>query len=446
MALKQAQSTPLDLLYIQWTNGLRLQDFFREVESRIDQWNSLVVEAEKLEGLCTPIETLVPPQLQKLHLSRCDERRGLNIKMQLFGGRPAPPSLKDVSFSYVDPIFPSLCLAGVTSFELYDVHGPSEADFVDLLQSSPTLTRIRLVSTSFQPSGEGGRALSVEPIRLVALVTLSVKAIRFEALHFILSCIDGPALQTLEILSDMNNGQTSFTELFDVDTQHLLTPLKSSISTSKESKVSFWARSEVRLSVGGFEIGVGYQWTRNSYLKSIFDCFEESVDWLKSHVDCDIRDRPVHLELQNTYPTLENLQWFTSYITVYELTVLGTTFVADCPAVDVLQVLSSSDTSSTPTLPLPNLEVISLEIVEYADLRRVAQYIQGVADQRRRSAQKVPAVGRLRELRLSAFHNNLYSGVVDVPVAQDNELLRNIKEAAGGLQIYWEGMEWNGTD
>ncbi|KAG8982820.1 hypothetical protein FRB90_006528, partial [Tulasnella sp. 427] len=440
IALKKAQGTPLDLVYTHPTKGLPLQDFFREVESRIDQWDSLVVEAKRPEGRCTPIETLAPPRLRKLYLSKIDEWRASTTKMQLFGGRPAPPSLKDVSFTYINPVLPNLCLAGLTSLELYDVSGLSETDFIATLQSSPLLARILLVSMSFQTSGAVGQRRAVDPVRLGALVTLSTIRIRLEALNFIFSCIDAPSLRTFEVHIEVNYEQTSLTESFASDTKRLLAPLKPAISSSKEIKVSFWAEYDVTISVGGFELGVGYQSGYPS--RPIFDHFQESVDWLKSHVGCDLRDRSVHLELQNAYPDPKILQWFTSRVTVHKLTLLGTTFLAYRPAADALQALLSDHTSPSSTLPLPCLEVVTLEITKDDDLHWITQCIQDVVHERRHSTEGVPTVVHLRELRLSAYCNDPEFCSEGPPVPRYNELLRNIRQATGDLQIYWEGTRY----
>ncbi|KAG8983140.1 hypothetical protein FRB90_006283, partial [Tulasnella sp. 427] len=442
-ALKKAQGTPLDLVYTHRTKGLSMQDFFREVESQIDQWDSLVVEAERLAGLCTPIEILVPPRLRKLCMSKFDEWGASTTKMRLFGGRPAPPSLKDVSFTYIDPVLPNLRLAGVTSLELCDVSGPSEADFVAILQSSPALARIRLVSMWFEPSGALGQTLWVNPIRLGALVALSAIRICLDNLHFILSCIDGPALQTFEVHAEMDEWQSSLTAIFDSNTKRLLTPLKHAISTAKEIKVSFWADCDVTISVGGFELGVGYQSSLPS--RPIIDHFRESVNWLRSHVDCDIRDCSVHLELQNTYLDPEISQWLTSSVTVHKLTLLGTTFAAYRPAVDVLHALLFSHTSPGSPVPLPCLEVITMEIMENDDLHRITQCIQDVVYERKQSTEGVPTIVHLRELRLSAYHDDPNFCSEGPPVPRYNELLRNIRQATGDLQIYWEGKEWDDT-
>ncbi|KAG8996604.1 hypothetical protein FRB90_012687, partial [Tulasnella sp. 427] len=451
IALGKAQDTLLDLVYKEHTASLPLEDFFEAARDRIGQWNSLVVEACQLKGHCAPIEDSIPPRLRKLHLLEYDDGIESTRHMPLFGGHPAPPSLHDVSFTTIDPNLSQLRLAGLMSLVLRDVHGPKEANFIQILRSSPGLRDIRLESSWLRTSSVDDQTARVQPIRLASLVNITLQGIHFDAIYFILSSIDAPEVQTLTIGCDMHNGQIPIAKLFSRDAQRLLSPLKSILSTAKGIKVSFKRSSSVRMSIGGLKISVGYR--SGPTPNPIFNYFRECFEWLGSHIENSIWDLPVHLELQNAYPLPELLQWFTSSVNVKTLTLLARSTARYRPAVDILvrtsarhrpavgilELLSGADTS------LPQLEVISLEVV-WRDLESAPECIHKFVDQRRSQHQKQERgesrVGPLQEIRLSAYHEDPNSCLVDDPVPQDDEFLRKVEQAAGGVAIYWEGKRW----
>ncbi|KAG8988931.1 hypothetical protein FRB90_002489 [Tulasnella sp. 427] len=437
MALEKAEGTPLDLVYKESTASLPLDDFCEAARGRLGQWNSLVIEARQVAGHCAPIEDSVPLRLRKLHLLEYPNWFDATTYMPLFGGHPAPPNLHDVSFTTIDPDLSKLCLTGLTSLELEDVYGPKEADFIQILRSSPALRVIRLVSSSFQSSGADVQSAPVQPIRLASLVSVTAVGIDFDSIRFILSSIDAPELHTLSMGCDMHNGQIPMVDLSTEGSQHLLSRLKSILSTAEKIEVSFMYSSRVRISIGGFRMSVGYR--SGSTPKPIFDYFRESFEWLESRAGSSIGNLPVHLEFQDAYPKAEVLQWFTSSVSVNKLTLLATTVPSYRPAVDVFELLNSPDTS------LPHLEVISLEVV-WKDLERAPQCIREFVRKRREQPGGLEGrgsdVGPLREIRLSAYHEDPESCSEIDPVPQDEEFLRKVEMAAGGLEIYWEGKRW----
>ncbi|KAG8988580.1 hypothetical protein FRB90_002677 [Tulasnella sp. 427] len=437
MALEKARDTPIDLVYEESTAKLPLEEFWEETRGQIGLWNSLVVKAPELKGHCAPIEDSVPLRLKKLHLLEYPNWFDATTHMPLFGGHRAPPNLHDVSFTIIEPGLSQLCLTGLTSLELGDVYGPKEADFILILQSSPALRVIRLVSSWFQTSGADAKTDRVYPIRLDSLISVTVAGIHFNAVRFILSSIDAPGLLTLSIGCDMHNGQIPMSDLFAEGSQHLLNPLKSILSTAEMIDVSFQYGSQVSMSIGGLRMSVCYRSCPTP--KPIFHYFRESFEWLESHAGRSIlRDLPIHLEFRDAYPKPELLQWFTSSATVNKLTLLATTIPSYRPAVDILELLTY------PNASLPRLEVISLEVV-WEDLKRVPPCIQKFVRTRERLAdpkEQDSSVGSLREIRLSAYYEDPDSCLEIDPVTQDDKFLREVEMAAGGLAVFWEGKRW----
>ncbi|KAG8991430.1 hypothetical protein FRB90_001348 [Tulasnella sp. 427] len=446
VVLEKAQKTPLSLIFKENTADLPLEEFFELIRGHIDQWTSLVVESSQLKGLCAPIENSVPPRLRKLHLSVSEYASllGTTTDMPLFGGHPAPPSLQDVSFTTISPDLSQLCLTGLKSLELNDVDGPTEAEFIRILRSSPALQDLRLICSWFQPSGVEGQSIQVQPAQLPSLINIYLRGIPFDAVRFILSCIDAPELRTLKIGCDMQTGRIPIAELFGENVPHLLRPLRSIVSASEDIKVTFRFDCSLRMFFGGFGMSLGYG--AGPYQKTNFDYFQESFGWLESCIDKSVRDIPVHLQLQDIDLTPQVLQWFTSRTKITKLTVLATTVSGYPPAPDVLHLLSRTyETSSPATWPLPHLEIVSLEVL-WADLTYVPQCIQDLVEHRSKRHQgAVPAVAPLREIRLSAVHHNREHCFQEDPVPQDNEFLRNVEMAAGGLEIYWEGKRWTSS-
>ncbi|KAG9007645.1 hypothetical protein FRB90_009328 [Tulasnella sp. 427] len=402
MALEKAKGSPLDLTFNEQTAPWGLKNFFTEIGSRMEQWNSLVVEATWLPMLCSPLETAVPQNLRRLHLHEFPHWVDDTMVMTLFGGLPAPPSLQDVSFSIIDVRFSQLCLAGLTSLELHTVSGLSDEHFIQILQNSPYLRLLRLSALPLKFSGADDRALQVPPIHLASLVELSLTSLFSEVIHLALSIIDAPGVQKLEIVADMHDGRIPLSALLSA-VQRLVTPLSGIISSAKEVEVSFASRNQLKICIGTFALGLSYI---PDEAQPSFRYFLKCVEWLQSHFGDRVVEFPYHLKLRWELPTSDCLQWFTTAVKVTKLTLECSegAMYTHGPMVDILQLLSHRSSSSRPIWYLPHMKMISLDSTtgENRITPHVLELLKGRLSARP-SEDEVPGPVPFREIRFLNF-------------------------------------------
>lgn len=97
-ALRMVQDAPLDLKFDSSTAAVDLEAFFRGMGGEISQWKTLFVNASggsQVVGSTCPAST-APPTLEVLCFVCYYPRAQVVHEIDLFGGQPAPASLKDV--------------------------------------------------------------------------------------------------------------------------------------------------------------------------------------------------------------------------------------------------------------------------------------------------------------------------------------------------------------
>ncbi|KAG9046458.1 hypothetical protein FS837_004385 [Tulasnella sp. UAMH 9824] len=410
-------------------------EFFEVARERISQWGSLVILAPRCGPALAALRTQKPPNLRKLHLIALSHMHLREEEMVIFGGEPAA-GLKDFRLTGVPIHITSLQLAGLKSLHLEELPSVSAAEIITLITQSPTLEILHLALLA-------GAVLPTEPvtgqpnlasnhrIQLPFLTSLHLSVLPRPFLNLLLSMLIFPQLRRLTVCCEVDEQPAA--QFLAVGMQHLVSLLRSIIVDSQTYKVVLSSSDYYTICIGGFSITI-------TFSHFSMDHFQETHDWLSNHLELDLANLPLHLNLENGDPEPLYLEWFTHRTNVTKLTV-NRRWSIDTAIERIIPFLGRP-ISPSPSAPssywlLPRVEIMVTNLV----LRNFNPDLVDMIE-KRQSASQISSIGfdgplpkRLKEIWLS------YGGRYPPGPPPMDELLSEIVGVAGGADVYWVGKK-----
>lgn len=280
-----------------------------------------------------------------------------------------------------------------------------------------------------EPTTDQPNPASDSRIQLSFLTRLTLRELHLSFLQFLLSTIVAPRLRSLAI--DITVDEQPTAQVLPLGLEHLRPILHSITSGAQSYAVSLSAWHFYDITVLGLNIVVSFP-TRIS-----MDHFQETLAWLSSLLKFEAASIPLQLSVDDGYPELSYLEWFTHHTSVTELTVTRDIWLGPGPE-RIFPSLSQPASSSSPIWLLPQLEVLSIDIIWSEGTSDIFDMIK-----KRYAASTGSAIGlngvlpkRFREIRFSY-------GATNAPQPPpDTEFLSEVVRVAEGADVYWEEQKW----
>lgn len=436
-ALQLAKDVPLDLVYSGKGREMHCESFFKEVGDRITQWRSLVSEFEgwsmSSESSIADIRTTPSTNLVLLRLVNTMVTGNRQVPVTLFGGAPAPPSLKNLHIKLIPIVVAQLQLSNLESLNLQGVQTVFTADILQILVNSPELQVLRLASVG-SLDRPNTQATNTGPafIRLPALCELLLDDVPPSFVHYLLSILDPPNLETLKLICDDGGQMTG--EILTRDTFHLIPVLAAMTVDAQEIVVSLSGYYHYHILAGRLGLGGQMEDPPTNHLRT-------TVDWMCNHLNNHLRDLPIHLSIIDSDPQIDYLDSFSSGLRVTKLTLWSDPFYG--PRLEEFIPPLSQPTRSPPYgWILPHLEVIEANLIwgegnhDFVDLVRNRYSASAVHGEPGPGSEGV-VPKRLRALYLSTpqEHPN------HCP-SPNSAFMQALNEAGNGVDLYWHGAKW----
>lgn len=436
-ALHLAKGVPLDLVYSDKGHGVSRGTFFNEVGDRIAQWRSLVAE---FDGWSTPsplanLGTIAAPKLVFLQLVNTMVTGNSTIPITLFGGAPAPPSLKNLHITLIPVSVAPLHLSGLKSLTLQGVQTVSTTDILRILVDSPEIQTLHLASlwSLDRPKPQTLHSESAPTlIRLSALCELLLEDVPPSVTRYLLSIINTPNLHTLKLICDDSGRMAS--EILTQDTFHLIPVLATMTTDAQEIDVSLSGYYHYHILVGRLVLGGWMEDPPTNHVRS-------TVDWICNHLNNHLKNLPVHLSITDSDPEIDYLDSFSSGLRVAKLTLWSVPYHG-LRLEKFIPLLSQPTLSSPCGWILPHLEVIDANLIEgegnydFVDLVR-NRYSASIVHGESEPGSEVVAPRPFRELYLSSS--------LESPsryASRISAFMQALHEAGNGIDLYWHGTKW----
>ncbi|KAG8953165.1 hypothetical protein FRC00_006473 [Tulasnella sp. 408] len=430
-ALQLAKDVPLDLVYSGQELGMHCESFFKEdfpMEipfSEFDGWS--------MSSSLANLRTTPPPNLVLLRLNNTRVTRNYAIPVTLFRGAPAPPSLKNLHIKLIPIVVAQLQLSNLESLTLQGVQTVYTADILQILVNSPKLQVLRLASMeNLDGPNTPATRTGLEFIRLPALCDLLLDNVPPSFVHYLLSILDAPSLDTLELTCDDGGQLTS--EILTRDTFHLIPVLAAMTMDAKEIVVSLSGYYHYHILAGRLGLGGQMEDPPTNHVST-------TVHWMCNHLNNHLRDLPIHLSITDSDPQIDYLDSFSSGLRVTKLTLWSDPFYG--PRLEeFIPPLSQPTQSSSYGWILPHLEVIEANLIwgegnhDFVDLVR-NRYSASTVHGEPGSDSEGVVPKRLRELYLSTpqEHPN------HCP-SPNSAFMRALRGVGNGVDLYWHGAKW----
>ncbi|KIO26608.1 hypothetical protein M407DRAFT_7699 [Tulasnella calospora MUT 4182] len=349
----------------------------------------------------------------------------------LFGGAPAA-GLKHIKLVNVPINWASLHLSGLKLLHLEQIASVSAMEVIALVTQSLNLEILHLDSL-------GGAVLSTEQttnepnpspdsrIQLTFLIRLTLRDLHLPFLKFLLSAIISPQLRFLTIDNEVDGQPTA--QVLPLGLQHLRPILQSITSGAQTYEVTLSTWGFYAICIGGLDITIAFP-TRVS-----MDHFQETLPWLSSILNIEVAGLPLHLDVDDCYPELSYLEWFTHRTNVTKFTISRDCWLGPGPE-RIFPSLSQPTSSISPTWLLPKLEVITIDLIWKENNSDIVDMIK-----KRQSHGRESTVGLdgtlpkgLREIWL------VHGSERNAPQSlTDEKFLSEVVRVAEGVDVYWEG-------
>lgn len=358
-ALRMVQDAQLDLKFDKLTSTVDIETFFQATSSRISRWRTLLVKSyDWFQGLSStcPAST-APPTLELLHLIYNPPGSQQRDEIALFGGQPAPVSLKDVRLEWVPVAVAPLRLSGLTSLVLDNLPNFPVQEIIRILQESPALEHLRLswwynANSQDQFSGYAGSSQDAI-ICLTSLRSLTIDYIPTSHIRLLLSVLRFPNLERFDLRGMIEVGPVS--DFFAMNARHLVDVFQRVTSTA--NCIHFEIVGDTCSAI--FSDGFLLQW-RGPVLIHL-DPIRAFFEWLFTHLGTRLKDLPTTLSLRTCSNHLPVVEWLSSNLKITELNLCGDLLHEDSDPNEVVPFLSRPVASGSATCPgqwlFPHLEV-----------------------------------------------------------------------------------------
>ncbi|KIO31188.1 hypothetical protein M407DRAFT_19809 [Tulasnella calospora MUT 4182] len=204
-ALENSRGAMIDLR-CQMSSAVKPGLFMVEAGPHIARWRSLVVALRSpppLQSALAPLTTTQAPNLELLKILMARPSHLISeTPITLFGGAPAPSTLKDLVLTRVPVAIEPLGLSGLVSLVLRGMPTISTPQLFEILRGSPRLETLRLYDNP-KLVAIGSQASNIHPIELPKLISLTLNLIDSGGTNCILSNIRLPNRRHVLICANM---------------------------------------------------------------------------------------------------------------------------------------------------------------------------------------------------------------------------------------------------
>ncbi|KAG8964027.1 hypothetical protein FRC00_004055 [Tulasnella sp. 408] len=433
-ALQMAKNSPLDLIFDESGNEMDQAEFFSLAGGRVSQWRSLVIDSDEWESGLAELRKHKPEKLERLHVITESDDIPKGREIVLFGGGSAA-GLKDFALQNAPIRLAPLQLSGLKALHLEGILPKSTTEIITPIIESPSLeilhlSRMDSVVLFAQPATDQLNIVANSPIHLPLLTNLCLVALPLPFLNLLLSLLVVPNLRRLNVGWLLDEHPEAQFSAVGIDR---LRPTLNSIAASSqvyEVYISSWGRYKIRVG----ELTVTF-FTRFS-----IDHFQETFNWVSRHLDIELADLPLHLQMNNFYPDPLVLEWFTRGTNVTELTL--TTHRYFGPKLElIIPILGQQRSPPAPIWLVPQVQVFSTNLVNDCSRLNIVEMIEKRHSASDRQSPELDRAlpKRLREIRLA------YGGREYTPPPPDEDFLSQVVRVAKGADVYWEGKKWTAT-
>ncbi|KAG8921597.1 hypothetical protein FRC00_008456, partial [Tulasnella sp. 408] len=307
---------PLEITYSEGSSKSDPRIFFAKVKDRIAHSKSIIVTAttcDIFDYLLAVLETTLAPKLRTLHLLVPWDLEWERGSVTLFGGDPAPPSLKDFHLEFIQIALGPLHLSGLRSLQLNDIPIDSAEELLRVLRESPTLEDCslqRLVfPTEFTPVGTQSSIAGPNccAIRLLHLRHLALLGLPVSFTHFILSKVQLSTLLSFGVECRLRESPAS--ELLTADISHIAPALKASTGTAEEIEFNSLGDHSWTIYVGTLSMEFEGLPVEPRYVK-------ETFDWVFAHLGERLQDLPINFVTHEFTDRADLILWLGSNLRV----------------------------------------------------------------------------------------------------------------------------------
>lgn len=430
-ALHMAKNSPLDLKFQEFRSGMHQNEFFSLAGERVDRWRSLVIESEEWESGLAELRARKPQKLEKLHLIVDDDIPSRKKEMVLFGGGPAV-GLKDFRLTKVPIHLASLQLSGLKALHLEEIPSVSATEIITTISQSPSLEILhlsRLIGLALPVQSTTGQPNHMfnSHIRLPFLITLYLVALPPLFLNHLLPVLVVPHLRRFDVGCKLDERPVA--QFLAVGMQHLCPTLKSITAHCQTYEVVLSASGHYDIRVGELTLTLTFATPLS------LDHFQETFNWLSSHLDIGLTDLPLHLTLLSCNPDPSLLEWFTLRANVTQLSLYRRRTRDLKSELDPIIPFLGRPTSPPSSIwLLPHVQVFHTNLVGHGGNPEIVEMIEN----RHSAACGLDRVlpRRFREIRL-AFGVMQYR-----PPPINEKFLSGVVRAAEGADVYWQGEKF----
>ncbi|KIO19432.1 hypothetical protein M407DRAFT_223077 [Tulasnella calospora MUT 4182] len=451
-ALAMAKDASLEIIYFEDIARTDPEIFFGEIGRLITQWESLSITTGNSNSPVTALQTNPPPNLKTLHLRAPWYWEWKKGPVTLFEGEPAPLALTDLWVDQIPVVMEPLRLSGLRSLELNRTPVVSAGELLRVLRDSPALERCGLYDlTSLKefplpgPEKELLRFQGVENpnIRLSDLRTLALCGLPVSFVHLVLSAIQIPNLQRLDMDCKIDqHGQSPASDLFTTHISHHSPTFTALTDSAKNIQIISFSDTNWTISVGNLIItleGLAFK------LKHL----DEGLEWLFSHLGGHVDTLPVNLSLHE----LEiSSKWFTRLASALKVTKLELWTASSSehePERQPRNIISllSQPLESTPTQQwvLPDLESLNTNVVHEDGKSKILDMVKArhafIETQLDGTQEADVVLKPFKEIRLRGGRNG-----ISKDLAPNTKFLVALQKEARGAEIWWEEFKWTGSE
>ncbi|KIO18185.1 hypothetical protein M407DRAFT_32154 [Tulasnella calospora MUT 4182] len=429
--LQMSKQSHLDVYYHEMTSWIGAQVFLEEIGPHIAHWKSLVAVFTTANFPLAELEIKSAPVLERLHLVNKYWRRW-GAPITLFGGAPAPPTLKDVRITGLPITLRPLRMVEMRRFKLGAHPSATTTVITRVLRDSPNLHWIELSNIKDQ----NDLTLTEGTIRLPFLKHLRIFAIPQPMALQILSNVSAPSLHELRLrLSNTENPRTTILPALTP----LIPAMRSIASGALTTDLNFNGP------LYGIRIGeLGLCFRSNVTNSDAGELAKDLFDWLVSQLGGHLMDIPATLSLENCPASPLYADWLGTRVNVTKLRLWHEPLsIPRHPFNGVLPSLSKPNASSSTGWLLPHVEIFETnltwdggnwDLVDMIGARRSA----ATCNSHWQLDEQTPTVSLkcFREIQLSYGgkepNRDQHPGI---------EFMRAVQNAAGDANIYWSGVK-----
>ncbi|KAG9024450.1 hypothetical protein FS837_005365, partial [Tulasnella sp. UAMH 9824] len=410
-ALTMAKNAPLAITYSQTEAKAFPTAFFAQIGDRIAQAKSLTINVGRISHFPAILETTSTTVLETLDVVILWAQEWQINAVTLFGGKAAPPTLKNFRVTHLPVALAPLRLSGLRSLRLGNIPITSAEEVLTILMDSPALEECALsrltLSKEFTPSEHLQRLLrgesntdgaNLRSIRLLHLRHLSLWGLPISFTHFLLSNMQALTLLSFRVQGELHQSPAS--ELLTADISHLGPALKGPTSTAAKIEISSWDDNSWTLCIGMLTIDFRGIRVDPSHM-------EETFNWVYGHLGEQLKALPASLLTLEYNAHLDVILWLSGNLRVTNLE-LWTSGRSHRPR-RIVSLLSSPVAPMSDQWALPDLELLDTNVIDESGKWEIFEmvkarhsFIQAQEDQGQRDVKLKP----LKEIRLHAGGNN----------------------------------------